>query len=139
MVRKRWRIAAGRRALGGQWRWRVLPLALAAWLAPACTKLDDAHPPDAPPGVAPNDVAPAELEPPADRYANERFHIEHDAFIAADRVQVVAAADAAFLAGDDEVLGFYLDGKARAYDVRALSYHHVVNDTIGERAIAVTY
>lgn len=73
------------------------------------------------------------------RFRESRFFRAHDMFIAADSPQVVSAADAYFLQDDDEVLGFVIDGHARAYSVRMLAYHHVVNDTIGDTPIAVTY
>lgn len=80
------------------------------------------------------------IESDAQRFASEaRYFIEHDLFIAADDPKVVLAGEVDFLTDDAEVLGFLVDGEARAYDVRALSYHHVVNDTIGDTPIAVTY
>lgn len=39
----------------------------------------------------------------------------------------------------DLVLGVTSGGEASAYPVRALAYHHVVNDTVGGRAIVATY
>jgi hypothetical protein len=43
------------------------------------------------------------------------------------------------LKDDDLVLGVSLDGAARAYPVRALAYHHVLNDEVGDRAVVATY
>lgn len=43
------------------------------------------------------------------------------------------------VAEDDLVLGVAAGEEASAYPVRALAYHHVVNDTVGERAVVVTY
>ena len=40
---------------------------------------------------------------------------------------------------DEEVLGVVFDGDARAYSVPLLSRHEIVNDTVGGRAIAVTW
>ena len=40
---------------------------------------------------------------------------------------------------DDLVLGVAAGGEASAYPVRALAYHHVVNDTVGGRALVATY
>ena len=39
----------------------------------------------------------------------------------------------------DLVLGVTSGGEASAYPVRALAYHHVVNDTVGGRALVATY
>jgi hypothetical protein len=73
------------------------------------------------------------------RYRESRFMRAPDMFISADSPQTVSAEEATFLDDDDEVLGFVIDGEARAYSVRMLCYHHVVNDQIGETPIAVTY
>jgi hypothetical protein len=48
-------------------------------------------------------------------------------------------ADQARLADGDRILGISLNGIARAYPVRILNWHEVVNDRFGERAVAVTY
>ena len=42
--------------------------------------------------------------------------------------------------GDEElVLGVEFAGEVRAYPVRMLRYHHVVNDTVGSEPLLVTY
>ncbi len=57
----------------------------------------------------------------------------------------VAQADAAraghgrFLVPGDRVIGVRLGGAARAYPVRVLVWHEVVNDTLGGVPVAVTY
>jgi hypothetical protein len=43
------------------------------------------------------------------------------------------------LGDDDLILGVSLGDAARAYPVKALAYHHVVNDQVGERALVATY
>jgi len=40
---------------------------------------------------------------------------------------------------DEQVLGAFLNGVARAYPTRILSWHELVNDTIGEIPILVSY
>ncbi len=81
---------------------------------------------------------PGETEPP--NFEDDgQFHIDHDKFIAADDPLFVPAEAADFLRDDDDVLGFRINGEARAYSIRALSYHHVVNDTIGDTPMVVTY
>lgn len=67
------------------------------------------------------------------------FFIEHDRFLPATDPQVVSRAEAYFLKLDDEVFGVFEGGKARAYPITMLSYHHVVNDIVGGVPIAVTY
>ena len=51
----------------------------------------------------------------------------------------VSAGDAAFLKDTDRVLGLELNGVARAYPIRILNYHEIVNDALGEHAVVVTY
>jgi len=43
------------------------------------------------------------------------------------------------LAGDEKVIAVHLAGIARAYPIRSISYHHVVNDTVGGVPIVATY
>jgi hypothetical protein len=40
---------------------------------------------------------------------------------------------------DDKVLSVQIDGEARAYPIRTMGYHHIVNDTVGGQSIAVSY
>jgi len=49
--------------------------------------------------------------------------------------EFIAAGDAA-MPDSAWVLGVYLDGEARAYDLNLLNHHEVVNDVIGGRPIA---
>ncbi|MDP7019619.1 MAG: DUF3179 domain-containing (seleno)protein [Pirellulaceae bacterium] len=78
-------------------------------------------------------------ETPDERFAESRFNRSEDQFITADRPQFVAADEAEFLDDEEEVLGFVIDGQPRAYSIRALSYHHAINDQVGETPLLVTY
>jgi hypothetical protein len=40
---------------------------------------------------------------------------------------------------DDMVLAVKLDGSARAYPIRSIAYHHIINDTVGGVPIVATY
>ncbi len=51
----------------------------------------------------------------------------------------VAAAEAGFLNPDDKVVGVELGEQARAYPIKILNWHEVVNDTIDDRPIVVTF
>lgn len=51
----------------------------------------------------------------------------------------VSARQANFLSGEDQVLGVSLNGESRAYPIRLLNWHEIVNDRLGGRDIAVTY
>jgi hypothetical protein len=61
-----------------------------------------------------------------------------DGIPAIDRPRFVPAAQAR-LADADRVLGLALGGVARAYPVRILNWHEVVNDRLGGLPVAVTY
>jgi hypothetical protein len=50
-----------------------------------------------------------------------------------------SAARAKFLVPEDRVIGVKIGGQARAYPLRLLVWHEVVNDTLGGVPIAVTY
>jgi hypothetical protein len=59
------------------------------------------------------------------------FHpIDAPQFDTADRVKVEA---------DDMVIAVRVNGAARAYPVREMAYHHVVNDRLGNEPITATY
>ena len=119
-------------------------------LCTACSE-DPATVPAAPPPAAAGQAPAATGHAPAggprlpdeesyeQRFVESRFFIQRDMFLSADQPRLVQARVADFLIPTDEVLGFVLGDEARAYDIRMLSYHHVVNDTIGEQPIAVTY
>lgn len=44
-----------------------------------------------------------------------------------------------YLVTSDRVIGVVIGGKARAYPLRVLNWHEIVNDSLGGRDIAVTY
>ena len=56
-----------------------------------------------------------------------------------DNPTVVSAQEGAYLPDDDLVLGLYWQGSARAYPVRMIKYHHIVNDTVAGRPVLITY
>ena len=49
------------------------------------------------------------------------------------------AGEAGFLNSADKVLGLVVDGRARAYPIRILSWHELVNDTVGEIPVLVSW
>jgi hypothetical protein len=53
-------------------------------------------------------------------------------FLAADRVR-------GLLRESDRVLGVFLNGDAKAYPIRILNYHELVNDSVGGRPVLVTW
>ncbi|MBM3486232.1 MAG: DUF3179 domain-containing protein [Alphaproteobacteria bacterium] len=56
-----------------------------------------------------------------------------------DAPRFVAIADAPALADNEPVIGFINGGDARAYPLRILTWHEIVNDVGGGRPVAVTY
>lgn len=52
---------------------------------------------------------------------------------------VLAAGAADYLDNDDLVLGVVRNGEARAYPLRILNWHEIVNDRLGGEAVAVTF
>lgn len=50
----------------------------------------------------------------------------------------VSRADS-FLRSNDEVVSFVHEGDARAYPLRILVWHEIVNDTVGGKPVAITY
>jgi hypothetical protein len=73
---------------------------------------------------------------PAERI--ERGGPPRDGIPAIDRPRFVAAAQAK-LQPDDRVLGLVRGGETRAYPIRILNWHEVVNDRFDADPIAVTY
>jgi len=56
-----------------------------------------------------------------------------------DEPKFVPAENADYLRDDDRVIGVYRNGLARAYPIRILDHHEVVNDVFDGEAILVTY
>ncbi len=51
----------------------------------------------------------------------------------------VTAREATFLEDDDRVLGLSRGGEAKAYPIKVLNWHEIVNDTVGGKPVVVTY
>lgn len=62
-----------------------------------------------------------------------------DGIPAIDKPQFVKAGDARFLKNSDRLLGMVRGGIAKAYPVRILNWHEIVNDAFGAECIAVTF
>lgn len=93
-------------------------LLTAAFLAFAAFNLDNTLVPkdEILSGGVPKDGIPALLEP--------RF---------------VAAGEAHFLNPDDQVIGVRLRNQVKAYPIKILNWHEVVNDAIGGIPVVVTF
>ena len=70
--------------------------------------------------------------------------IEHggpqkDGIPAIDKPDFLSAGFAAFLTVSDPVLGLSIGGDSRAYPIRIMNWHEVVNDHFGKQPVVVTY
>jgi hypothetical protein len=62
-----------------------------------------------------------------------------DAIPAIQEPHFVKAANATFLGANDKVIGVVIEARARAYPIKILNWHEVVNDSIAGTPIAVTF
>lgn len=62
-----------------------------------------------------------------------------DGIPAIDNPKFLSVSNVDFLGNGAQVVGFIENGEARAYPLRILVWHEIVNDTVGGRPIAVTY
>lgn len=62
-----------------------------------------------------------------------------DGIPAIDKPKFLKSDEASFLQDDDRVLGMFLNGEARAYPIRILDYHEIVNDEFAGRGVVVSY
>ena len=60
-------------------------------------------------------------------------------FVPLDDPVFLAAEEAEYLGDDELVLGVEWADEVRAYPIRMLRYHHVVNDSVGGSPLLVTY
>jgi hypothetical protein len=51
----------------------------------------------------------------------------------------VSSSEADFMRDDEDVLGLVVGGEARAYPIRVLSWHELVNDTIVGEPVLVSW
>ena len=56
-----------------------------------------------------------------------------------DNPAFLTAEEASYLADDDLVLGLEWQGAARAYPIRMVTFHHIVNDTVEGTPLLITY
>jgi len=64
---------------------------------------------------------------------------EKDAIPAVLEPRFVTAANAAFLDSNDKVIGLTVKGRARAYPIKILNWHEVVDDSVADTPLAVTF
>jgi len=66
---------------------------------------------------------------------------DKDGIPAIDRPRFVLAeqADKKFMKASDRVLGLVMNGKKKAYPIKILNWHEIVNDRIGGQPVVVTF
>jgi len=62
-----------------------------------------------------------------------------DGIPAIDSPRFVAKNKAGFLKDTERVLGIVINGEAKAYPIKILDWHEVVNDSIGSRSFVISY
>lgn len=62
-----------------------------------------------------------------------------DGIPAIDKPHFISARKARFMKNDDRVLGIEIAGISRAYPVKILNWHEIVNDRIGREPFSITY
>ncbi len=67
-----------------------------------------------------------------------RVNIFEIMFHPIDRASFASPAQSK-LDGGEKVLAVIVNGEARAYPIRAMGYHHIINDEVGKVAIVATY
>lgn len=65
--------------------------------------------------------------------------VRRDGIPAIQNPRFLAASDVKFLRGKDRILGVVRNGIAKAYPIRIIERHEVVNDRFGDEAVVVTY
>ena len=76
------------------------------------------------------------LVPKADIYAGGPAK---DGIPAIDKPKWIAASKANYLQDDDRIMGYSSAGHARAYPIKILNWHEIVNDRIGDQSLLVTF
>ena len=61
------------------------------------------------------------------------------AFVPLDNPDFLAVDEAGYLGDDELILGVEWADEARAYPLRMLRYHHIVNDTVDGKPFLITY
>ncbi len=62
-----------------------------------------------------------------------------DGIPALDKPVFVTPEKASYLSPDDRILGLSLNGISKAYPVKILNYHEIVNDFFAEQAVVIAY
>ena len=60
-------------------------------------------------------------------------------FVPLDNPAFISPDEASFLGDEELVLGYESEGEARAYPIRMMRFHHIVNDTVKGVPVLITY
>jgi len=92
------------------------------------------------PTPAPTDATAADApETPVAPAASRQVSPQGRGFVPLDDPTFLAAQETEYFGDEELVLGVEFAGEVRAYPVRMLRYHHIVNDTVGGEPLLVTY
>lgn len=69
----------------------------------------------------------------------ERSYSRRTPFVPLDDPVLLDSSDAAYLGDNDLILGLSWNGTSRAYPIRMLTFHHIVNDTIDGKPFLITF
>lgn len=85
-------------------------------------------------------IGPGRLEGARIRFEEVTWGgVRADGIEALDAPAMVPAREADFMLGSDPVIGVEINGDARAYPLRIMAWHEMVNDVIGGEAIALPF
>ena len=102
--------------------------------SPVSRLATEARPESTSVAIQPDPVA----SPPISSSGETSFN-QRTSFVPLDNPALLTAEEATYLADDDLVLGLEWEGITRAYPIRMVAFHHIVNDTIEGRPFLVTY
>lgn len=84
-------------------------------------------------------AAATESDSPAGQPRSGRIPRRGRGFVPLDDPTFLAAHETEYFGDEELVLGVEFAGEVRAYPIRMLRYHHVVNDTVRGEPLLVTY
>ena len=119
----------------------ALMFGLLALGAAACgsSETDDSQRPASGATDVPPSSEPTSTEGDADA-GDASFSFQRSSpFVPLDKPEFITPVEATFLDADDRVLGVTIDGDSRAYPLRMMTFHHIVNDSFDGRPILVTF
>ena len=125
----------------------IVALVLAFVLA-ACSPGADRAEPDAQPSEGAREDVPSALDDPGDAaFPTPLIDLEHllsggpppDGIPPIDKPRFQSAAEVDWLEPTEPVLSLTVGSETRAYPVQVMTWHEIVNDTVGGAPVAVTY